>query len=112
MNRALRRYHARRAKLRKWHRIWRRSFIKDADFENKVYVWKWPTYAAAGGNSPLHWWQRNHSVFWPVPKCWDVEMHIRPARSRSNRLLHLIELGRDEESLHFPNYRKPHIYYW
>jgi len=46
------------------------------------------------------------------PKWWDVEYHTRPARIRSNRLLHLIERGVDSDVLHFPNYRKPHIYYW
>jgi hypothetical protein len=46
------------------------------------------------------------------PKWWDVEYHTRPARIRSNGLLHLIERGVDSDVLHFPDYRKPHIYYW
>jgi len=43
---------------------------------------------------------------------WNRTMHIRPARIASNQLERLIKMGRDPDTLHFPNYRKPHIYYW
>jgi len=43
---------------------------------------------------------------------WNRTMHIRPARIRSNQLERLIELGRDPDSLNFPSYRRPHVYYW
>lgn len=47
------------------------------------------------------------------PGSW---LHIyvtRPARARSNRLLHQIERGFDPECLPgWPDYRKPHVYFW
>jgi hypothetical protein len=46
------------------------------------------------------------------PKSWNKHYHIRPARVRSNQYEHLVEMGRDPDSLQWPNYRKPHIYYW
>lgn len=47
------------------------------------------------------------------PRHWDKVMHTRPARIRSNRLAHLITKGViDADDTVWPDYRKPHIYYW
>lgn len=40
------------------------------------------------------------------------EFNIRPSRIHSNRFEHLIEIGRDPDTIHWPDYRKPHVYYW
>jgi hypothetical protein len=44
---------------------------------------------------------------------WHTHTYVmRPARIRSHRALRLVVLGRDPDSLYWPDYRKPHIYYW
>ncbi len=82
MDRGTRRHHTARIRVRKNRRLWEEHG---------------------------HWLKLTMSSY---PKWWDVEYHTRPARIRSNGLLHLIERGVDSDVLHFPNYRKPHIYYW
>jgi hypothetical protein len=102
MDRSLRRHHARRIKVRHARRLW--------DIEGD-WIWR---YQLEG------WNQTRNKIWWPwfkltmrgYPKQWDVDFHIRPARIRSNQLLHLIERGVPDDLLHFPDYRKPHIYYW
>lgn len=43
---------------------------------------------------------------------WNRCQHLRPARVRSNQLERLIEIGRDSDSLNFPDYKRPRIWYW
>lgn len=100
MKRALRRHQQRVAKLKlTWiassHR-WRRY-----DGEPSL-AWE------------LHWQSRNQIGRWVMnePKCWRKEMHIRPSRSRANHRLKLVLNGREAESFLWPDYKKPHIYYW
>lgn len=55
--------------------------------------------------------------YWPYVLMTEPGWHthafnIRPARIRSHRLEHLIAQGCDPETIQWPDYRKPHIYYW
>ena len=96
MDRGTRRHHAARIRIRKNRRLWE---------EHGHWLWE------PGARSKL-WWPMHKLTMSSYPKWWDVEYHTRPARIRSNGLLHLIERGVDSDVLHFPNYRKPHLYYW
>ena len=49
---------------------------------------------------------------WSTPAGWCYIMMIRPARARSRQELHRITRGADPEGAEFPDYRRPHIYYW
>lgn len=47
-----------------------------------------------------------------TPGHWIRDMMTRPARARAKQLLRLAERGGDVERDLWPDYRKPHIYYW
>jgi len=47
------------------------------------------------------------------PGPWLHQFVTRPARARSNQLLRAIERGRDPDGISgWPDYRKPHVYFW
>jgi hypothetical protein len=46
------------------------------------------------------------------PSWWVREFMTRPARIRSNMMCHFVEMGRDPDSMLWPDSRKPHLYYW
>lgn len=46
------------------------------------------------------------------PGWWHHEMTIVPSRIRSNRLLHRVIQGQDSDEMIWPDYRRPHIYFW
>jgi hypothetical protein len=47
------------------------------------------------------------------PKHWQYDFNIRPSRTRQSQLVRLIERGLDPDVIgRWPDYRKPHIYYW
>lgn len=53
---------------------------------------------------------------WPritgsYPHWWDRLYHTRPARRQAGLLLQKIERG-GEDAERWPDYRKPHKYYW
>ncbi len=97
MDRGTRRHHAERVRIRKHRRLW--------VSENAKRLWQ-------DGYRCRLWRPMHKLTMNGYPKWWDVAYHTRPARIRSNRLLHLIERGVDSDLLNFPDYRKPHIYYW
>lgn len=51
-------------------------------------------------------WMKNY------PRHWDKVFHTRPARARTRLLEQRILRGEDPDDLVWPDYRKPHIYYW
>lgn len=114
MDRGKRRYQKLVAKTRRLRIFWNEHRYK---FEldptcNVAWPWHrpWRTYRMLMRD--VHSPMSKHSMS-GYPKQWDVEMHIRPARIRSNQLLKLIVNGRvGIDSVNFPDYRKPHIYYW
>jgi hypothetical protein len=57
-------------------------------------------------------WKSLHICLLNEPGWHTHEFVVRPARIRSNRALRLLVLGRDPDSLNWPDYRRPHIYYW
>ena len=57
-------------------------------------------------------WKRSEICLMTEPGWHTHEFVVRPARIRSHRALRLVLLGRDADSLYWPDYRKPHIYYW
>jgi len=46
------------------------------------------------------------------PGWWCHERVIVPARILSNRMEHSIKCGFDPDAVIWPDYRKPHDYYW
>lgn len=46
------------------------------------------------------------------PRWWDKVMHTAPSRSRSKVLERKVLKGADFDNMSWPDYRKPHIYYW
>lgn len=111
--RALRRHQQWVAKLRHVRIVWRSS------------DWAWtgtPFRVAAEPHDPLRPWARYWTRPWQQvsrctmngePKEWQYEFNLRPSRSRQNRLVREIERGMDPDVLGcWPDYRKPHIYYW
>lgn len=86
---------SRRVKARIACRVWMNSswalfarpFPKDADFGH---------FSSTGGGYP-HWWDRLH--------------HTRPARAATRARLQQVLRGWSDDG-NWPDYRKPHIYYW
>jgi hypothetical protein len=50
-------------------------------------------------------------IQWSYPKAWDVDFHTRPSRAKQNQWLRLVARGVEDDG-NWPDYRKPHIYYW
>jgi hypothetical protein len=46
------------------------------------------------------------------PKWWDVLVHVRPHRRRVSRCLKGIEKGEDVDSIVWPKWYRPFIYWW
>jgi hypothetical protein len=57
-------------------------------------------------------WQPLSRVVMNEPGWWVHEQVIVPARVVTHRLEHEVERGRDPDSLVWPDYRRPHNYYW
>jgi len=57
-------------------------------------------------------WKRTDLFLMREPGWHTHEFVVRPARIHSNRELRFVELGRDPDSINWPDYRKPHVYYW
>lgn len=57
-------------------------------------------------------WQACDRCMMNEPGWWVHEFHIRPARIRANRIAHRIVCGADPDELHWPDGRKPYLYYW
>ena len=64
------------------------------------------------GGRPWGPWKVTGRELMNEPGYWVTEMMIRPARVRSNQALRRVEQGLDWDLLHWPDYRKPYIYYW
>jgi hypothetical protein len=59
------------------------------------------------------WQQVGRCTMNGEPKHWQYDFNIRPSRTRQNQLVRLIERGLDPDVIgRWPDYRKPHIYYW
>jgi hypothetical protein len=89
MKRSIRRHQQQTAKLRRLH----------------IFSVHW-------GDIPDKPWKRSYIAFLTEPGWHTHEFVVRPARVRSNRALRLVLLGRDPDDPYWPDYRKPHIYYW
>jgi len=64
------------------------------------------------GRIPDKAWKRTALDLMVEPGWHTHAFVVRPARIRTHRALRLVVLGRDPDSLYWPDYRKPHIYYW
>lgn len=64
-------------------------------------------------HSPRKPWQGYHRLCMNEPGWWVREFVLRPARSRSRHLCQLIKIDRcDPDAAIWPDYRRPHVYYW
>jgi len=105
MNKALRRHQQRVARLRHLRYIWREC----------VWYWHgWGTQRDVGWQLPEKPWQLPHrATMRSEPKHWRKQFNLQPSRIRQNQLLRSIERGVDPDAIRrWPDYRKPHIYYW
>lgn len=98
MKRALRRHRqrvaqARRVRILKTHGAWRKLWRDE---------WLWAPKV----------WRQPCRLCMNEPNWWTHEMIIQPARVRSSQLLQRVSRGLDAEALAWPDYRRPHLYYW
>jgi hypothetical protein len=91
--------------LRRWQqhvvRVRLRRFLWDSFSSEYVHYKPWRARNQLGAylmRDPGHW----------------IHQYVtRPARARSNARLRAIERGRDPDGIaDWPDYRRPHIYYW
>lgn len=104
MKRALRRHleqvaKARRIRILKAHGAWR---ILGQFFCNGFAVWAWKPKP----------WQSMSRLAMNEPGWWCHERTVVPARIRSHRIEHGIVRGMDPDACCWPDYAKPHDYYW
>jgi len=100
MKRSIRRYHTRRVRVR----------LLRLHYE--VYpgcLTDW-----CGNPYPVHKILKDNPCWLAgEPKCWQKAYNLQPSRIRQNRLLRAIVRGIDPDSVRrWPDYRKPHVYYW
>jgi hypothetical protein len=93
MNRALRRHQQRVAKFRRVRILIGHGFFR----------WQSPRQRQ---------WQSLDRLVMNEPGWWTHEWVIVPARIRSHQLEREIERGLDAERFLWPDYKRPHIYYW
>lgn len=108
MSRSLRRFHAKRMKLRQLNRAWAHS--------RNWYFDYYPRGPACHYSDPLCPWWRYGIHWYPhgvTPSWWVREFMTAPARAKERRVLNAIRRGAiDSDAGIFPLARKPHIYYW
>jgi hypothetical protein len=97
MNRALRRQQQKQAKARLVRYLWN---IKGANGRKHLLEAPWSAL------NDLRGWT------FSTPAWWSRAMMIRPARAQMRGELRRITRGADPEGAEFPDYRRPHIYYW
>jgi len=98
MARAYRRYKERVKRIR------RINILSDAHY------WRY-RYEFYDGKS-MRLWRGYHKLCMNTPNWWNHQYSIEPSRSKQNHQLKKVVLGYDSEGMVWPNYRKPHIYYW
>lgn len=107
--RALRRHQQHVARLRHVRIVWRSSSWYWADrpfhvIEEPGWPWVWH-------RKP--WQQVSRCTMSGEPKHWQYDFNIRPSRTRQSHLLRQVLMAVDPEVIvNWPDYRKPHIYYW
>jgi hypothetical protein len=76
-------------------------------------AWKNHSSCFCGGRTwkPKPWRPMNRLVM-NEPGWWCHERMVVPARIRSKRIEHDIERGMDPDACNWPDYKKPHDYYW
>lgn len=94
MSRSLRRFQKRVARARKV----------------RILVQRW---GLKGWHHRPHLWRPIGELVMNEPGWWVREFVTRPARVRSRHLCQLVKIGRaDPEGANWPDYRRPHVYYW
>lgn len=105
--RALRRHQQRVARLRHVRIVWRTSPWEWNGTPFHVVPepgWAWPARP---------WRQVSRCTMNGEPKHWQYDFNIRPSRTRQSYLLRQLMRALDPEVIvNWPDYRKPHIYYW
>lgn len=104
MKRALRRHQkqvakARRIRILKTQGAWK---IRESFFCSGLVDWTWKPKP----------WQLVSRLVMNEPGWWCHERMVVPARIRSRRIAHGIERGMDPDACCWPDYKKPHDYYW
>lgn len=107
VDRALRRHQQRVARLRHVRIVWR------------SWPWHWDGTPFRVVPEPDWLWRRkpwqqiSRTTMNGEPKHWQKDFNLRPSRVRQNQRLRAIERGMNPDAIdRWPDYRKPHIYYW
>lgn len=108
--RALRRHQQWVAKLRHVRIVWQ-SYPwpwQDTPLNSVIEAWHWrPDYRRRP------WQQISRYTMNGEPKAWQYDFNIRPSRTRQNQLLRKVARCVEfSDAAQWPDYRKPHIYYW
>jgi hypothetical protein len=116
--RALRRHQQWVAKLRHVHIIW-----------NTSHTWPW-VRTPLNSIEERRFWLPDQQRYWFVyrrkpwqqvsrctmngePKRWQHDFNIRPSRATQSRLLRATRRASDPDLItEWPDYRRPHIYFW
>jgi hypothetical protein len=93
MNRALRRHQQRMARFRRVRILIGHGFFR----------WR---------SGRQQKWKELSRLVMNEPGWWTHEMVIAPSRIESHRLERQIERGLEPDLFLWPDYRRPHIYYW
>ena len=96
MNRALRRHKSATARKRKDFVITRWRIYEPWWIDNKIWQYR---------NNPRR-------AMWSTPSWWTNLYMNRPARRESKALCLQVRNGLNSDSLNWPDYKKPHDYYW
>lgn len=107
--RALRRHQQRVAKLRHARIVWRSCpWYWDGTLFHTIPEpgWRWVWHRKP-------WQQVCRCTMNGEPKHWQKVFNLQPSRIRQNQILRDMERGIDPDTVRrWPDYRRPHIYYW
>jgi hypothetical protein len=107
MKRSIRRHYAAVNKARHRH-------ILEIVHFAKLNGWSWMIRGELIEIPPsIKAWNNVSRCCMQEPGWWTHEYTIQPARTKSSRLCRLVEKGAiDPDGIVWPDFRKPHVYYW
>lgn len=76
----------------------------------RILVQRW---GLNGWHHRPHTWKQLGRLVMNEPGWWVREFVTRPARVRTRQQLRRVEIGTvDPDGANWPDYRRPHVYYW
>jgi len=93
MNRSVRRYQQRVAKARRVRILISHGAWASSHWEPKI-------------------WRQLRRMVLNEPGWWVHQRIVVPARTETRRLEHQVKQGHEPDSVLWPDFKKPHVYYW